>query len=195
MNVEIKNRFNGNTIITGEYSSIKEALEKNSAVDFTGARLSGIDLIAADLAGINLTRADMPGTDLIWANLTRINLTMAHLFRTNLTRANLTWANLTDANLTGLDLTDADLTDADLTGANLFGVNLCKTIGLKTPIISISGSIHNFCYYNGKITIGCECHSVDYWIKRYKKIGKINGYSHEQIDEYFGYIKMCEKYL
>ena len=29
MNIEIKNRFNGEIIIVGEYASIKDALEKN----------------------------------------------------------------------------------------------------------------------------------------------------------------------
>jgi hypothetical protein len=170
MNIEIKNRFTGNTIIAGEYSSIKEALEENSTVDFTGARLSGIDLAGTNLTEINLTRADLAG---------------ANLFKSNLFDADLTWA----------DLTGADLTGTNLIGTNLFGVNFCKTIGVKLPIISIFGSIHNFCYYNGEITIGCECHTVQYWIENYKTMGARHNYSPEQIDEYFGYIKMCEKYL
>jgi len=116
------------------------------------------------------------------------------------TRANLTGANLTRTNLTGANRFRANLTGADLTGANLFGINFFGinffgAIGIQTPIISISGSMHNFCYYNGEIAIGCECHTVQYWIENYKTIGARHNYSHEQIDEYFGYIKMCEKYL
>jgi len=36
MNIEIKNRFNGNIIIVGEYENIKDALQKNSGADLRG---------------------------------------------------------------------------------------------------------------------------------------------------------------
>lgn len=41
MYTEIKNRFNDAIIISGEYDSIKDALEKNSGANLSGANLSG----------------------------------------------------------------------------------------------------------------------------------------------------------
>ena len=44
MKIEIKNRFNGEIIIIGEYESIKEALEKNREANLYGANLYGANL-------------------------------------------------------------------------------------------------------------------------------------------------------
>jgi len=55
MKIEIKNRWNGNIIITGEYESIKDALQKN-----TGADLRDADLIGAK--GIILPIITIMGT-------------------------------------------------------------------------------------------------------------------------------------
>ena len=43
MKIEIKNRWNGNIIITGEYESINEALQKNTDADPRGANLGDAD--------------------------------------------------------------------------------------------------------------------------------------------------------
>lgn len=51
MYTEIKNRFNDAIIISGEYDSIKDALEKNSGANLSGANLYGADLSGADLSG------------------------------------------------------------------------------------------------------------------------------------------------
>lgn len=51
MNIEIKNRFNDNIIIFGEYASVKDALEKNRGANLYGADLCGADLCGADLWG------------------------------------------------------------------------------------------------------------------------------------------------
>ena len=55
MYTEIKNRFNGNMIIKGDYDSIKDALQQNSVADLSGADLSGADLRGADLSGADLS--------------------------------------------------------------------------------------------------------------------------------------------
>ena len=41
------------------------------------------------------------------------------------------------------------------------------------------------------IKIGCQEHGVDYWLKNYERIGKIKGYSDEQIAEYKLYIDLA----
>jgi len=106
MLIEIKNRFNGKVILSGEYESLKDCLVKNS--------------------GANLSRA------------------------------------------------------------YLFGAT-----GIIFPIISISGTNHNFYYYDGIIKIGCESHTVAEWMICYGKIGTMAGYTELEIEEYYRYIKFC----
>ena len=136
MKVEIKNRYNGSVIICGEYTSVKDALEKNR-----GANLEG--------------------------------------------------ANIRGAYLGGADLGDANIRGANLGGADLSGANLEGAKGIKLPVISISGSMHNFQYYDGHIKIGCEYHSIEYWNIMYDAIGRDNKYNEDQIAEYYRYIKLC----
>jgi hypothetical protein len=40
------------------------------------------------------------------------------------------------------------------------------------------------------ITIGCHTHTIKEWIKDYKKIGKKNNYTDEEIEEYGKYIRL-----
>ncbi len=54
--IKIKNRYTGETIISGEYESIKDCLEKNKK-----ANLWGADLWKVDLRGANLRGADLRG--------------------------------------------------------------------------------------------------------------------------------------
>jgi len=82
MNIEIKNRFNNEIIICGEYESIKDCLQKNRSADLSGA----------DLSGANLSRANLFGSDLSGADLSGADLSRANLFGSDLSRANLSGA-------------------------------------------------------------------------------------------------------
>ena len=101
--IEIKNRFTGNVLWSGEAESLRDAVEKAVA--------ARADLAGANLAGANLAGADLAGAYLDFANLARVNLY----------GANLDGADLAGANLAGADLADANLADAYLAGANLDG--------------------------------------------------------------------------
>jgi hypothetical protein len=83
MNIEIKNIFNNNIILVGEYESKKDALEKNR-----GANLRGADLRGAYLIGANLRGADLRDANLIGAYLRDANLIGADLIGANLIGAN-----------------------------------------------------------------------------------------------------------
>jgi len=98
--------------------------------------------------------------------------------------ADLSYANLRGANLRGANLRGADLRGADLRGANLNGVR---------GIISFNLDRHALIYHKNGINIGCESHSLNYWLKNYKKIGKKNGYSQDEIEVYNMAIKFCNK--
>jgi hypothetical protein len=103
MLIEIPNRYTGAIILSGEYESIKDCLEKNREADLRDADLRDADLREAYLSGANLSGADLSGAD-------------------------LSGADLSGANLRGANLSGADLSGANLRGANLSGANLSKTI-------------------------------------------------------------------
>ena len=44
---------------------------------------------------------------------------------------------------------------------------------------------------SGKIKIGCEEHTASEWVANYKKIGEDNGYTGDEIAEYYRYIELC----
>jgi len=104
MKIEIRNRYTGSIIISGDYESVRECLKKNTGAYLRGANLRGADLTDADLRGAYLTDADLRGAD-------------------------LRGADLRGADLGGADLRGADLRGAYLTGAYLRGADLDKITG------------------------------------------------------------------
>ena len=85
----------------------------------------------------------------------------------------------------------ANLEGANLRGANLEGANLEGAKNISLPILNIQGTQHHLFYMAGKISIGCEVHTVDMWLKNYAEIGKEHSYTDEQINEYHKYILLC----
>ena len=67
MKIEIRNRYTGSIIISGDYESVRECLKKNTDADLRGAYLRGANLRGADLGG-----ADLGGAYLRGANLDKI---------------------------------------------------------------------------------------------------------------------------
>jgi hypothetical protein len=169
--ITIRNRFNSETILSGEYDTLKDLIGANRRADLSVADLSGADLYRADLYRANLYRANLYRADLSWANLSGADLSGA-----DLSGADLSWANLSGANISG----------ANISGANLSGANI------SLPIITIVGSRHTFQYVSDNITIGCEFHSIEYWKIMYDVIGRENDYTEAEIEEYHRYIKMCD---
>jgi uncharacterized protein YjbI with pentapeptide repeats len=128
MKIEIKNRYNGTIICSGEFESLKQAVEKNSA-----------DLSSADLRSANLGSANLGSADLSFADLSF---------------ANLSFADLGSADLRSADLSSANLSSANLRSANLGSANLNKEI----YYIGNIGNRNDFTLYNIKtdeITCGC----------------------------------------
>ena len=137
------------------------------------------DLPRANLSGANLSRANLSEANLSEANFIQANLSRANLYGTSLFRANLFQANLSEANLYRADLSGANLSRADLSQANLFGTNLTFT-----SIYSFTLGKNFGYYFNGIVTIGCTELPLEQWLKDYKKIGKANGYTDQDIENY-----------
>lgn len=172
--------------------------------DLIGADLSEADLIDADLedadlSGADLQYADLRGANLRGATLWKANLEGADLIGADLrgaylSYANLRWANLIEADLREADLSSADLRTANLRGAKLIGTNLYNAMLGKNNIdsISIEGSKNIINYINGYINIGCLSKTIEEWKKEYKKVGKEQRYSKEEIKEYKAYIDLID---
>lgn len=47
----------------------------------------------------------------------------------------------------------------------------------------------------GYIKIGCKIETLETWLKTYKAVGRVNGYTPEQIKEYYEYIKLFAKLM
>ena len=134
----------------------------------------------ADLRDDDLRNADLRGANLAGANLSGANLRNA-----NLIGADLRGDNLRYADLEGADLRDADLSYSDLTGAKLKDTGVYFFKGPK-----------DFGIYNSKddkLYIGCQVHSLDYWLKNYVDIGKEHEYSDEEIEAYGQWIKSLKE--
>lgn len=114
--------------------------------------------------------------------------------KADLAYAILTGADLTRAKLTDADLTNADLAYADLTGADLTRADLAYAVLTGAKILYFRYNKHTAYYtYTDNISIGCQTSSIKQWKKEYKKIGKSEGYTKDEIEMYGAFIKMCEK--
>ncbi|MFH1115382.1 MAG: pentapeptide repeat-containing protein [Pseudomonadota bacterium] len=142
---EIKNRFTGEDIYSGESPSIAALVEQavRAGVDLTEASLPGVNLAGAVLSGARLIRADLRKVSLVRADLTGAKLAEATLASADMTgailyKANFAGADLSDANmsmvyavwvfLAGANLSETNLSNADLSGANLGGTQMFETI-------------------------------------------------------------------
>lgn len=98
--------------------------------------------------------------------------------------ANLYRANLDGANLDGANLRGADLRGADLRGAK----GIMSFIGEKDLLVYF---YHDNEHY---FKIGCKTLPYKDWLKDYKKIGKENKYTNNQIELYGTVIETFSKY-
>jgi hypothetical protein len=72
---------------------------------------------------------------------------------------------------------------------------------VKASMLQIQGTRH-FVYASFTedgtridLGIGCEFHDIDWWPKNFESLGKQQGYTQEQIEEYALYIKLfCARY-
>jgi hypothetical protein len=62
--------------------------------------------------------------------------------------------------------------------------------------LQIQGSRH-FLYTCSadRISIGCETRTVAHWLRNYRKIGKANGYSEKEIQEYKVFLDVAAQWL
>ena len=126
----------------------------------------------ADLRSANLSGADLRGADLRSADLRS---------------ADLYSADLRSADLYSADLRSANLSGADLRSASLEGAVLDEIKGKK--IITFQAG-RDFAYTcDGNIKIGCESHTIEYWVSNFEEIGISNKYTKDELKLYGDFIK------
>ena len=150
-------------------------------LDTKGEEGKRADLIGANLEGDNLRGADLSGAYLRGTCLVEVDLTGADLRGADLTGALLSHVNLEGANLEGTMLKYVILEDFNLT---------------DTGVYIFNGPQHDGIYNSkdGMLYIGCEIHSLDYWLKNYINIGKEHEYSDEEIETYGAWIKSLKEF-
>ena len=174
--------------------------EEGKRADLRDTVLRGADLSYVDLRGADLTNADLEGANLKGVDLSGVDLRYAYLKGVDLSYAflkgvDLRDANLTCANLEGTDLEDADLEGADLEGANLKYANLTNVNLTGTGVCFFRGPKHYGTYNSkdDKLIIGCQVHSLEYWLKNYVAIGKEYKYIDKEIEVCGAWIKSLKE--
>jgi hypothetical protein len=67
-----------------------------------------------------------------------------------------------------------------------------KEVILKT--IFITGTKHTISWWGkGIINIGCHKKEIEWWLKNFEMVGKKEGYTDAEIEEYHQYILICEQ--
>jgi hypothetical protein len=168
--MKIYNKITGELIIGIKDNMNQCYLDFNGAV-LHDANFCGVDLRGADFSGAVLCGADFRGADLRGADFSG---------------AVLCGADFRGAVLCGADFSGAVLCGADFRGAVLCGVKMDK------EIIFFNFNKHVLQKIDDEIRIGCEAHSIQYWLENYVEIGKENYYTDEEIRRYGNFIKKLE---
>jgi carbonic anhydrase/acetyltransferase-like protein (isoleucine patch superfamily) len=65
-----------------------------------------------------------------------------------------------------------------------------------SSVLYIQGSRHSLTTSSySEIKIGCECHTVEYWLENFEKIGAQNNYTAQEIEEYGELIEFAARWL
>ena len=104
MKFQIKNRWTGELIVEGDFSSLAELVR-----DAVRRRVS--------LRDSNLSDSNLSGSDLRYSNLRYSNLRYSNLRGSNLSGSDLSGSDLSGSDLSGSDLRGSDLSGSDLSGS------------------------------------------------------------------------------
>ena len=98
--------------------------------------------------------------------------------------------DLEDSNLEGLNFSGSDLRYVNLRYVNLRGTDL-----EGTGVYFFKGPGHHGIYNSkdDKLYIGCQVHSLDYWLENYVYIGRRYAYTDEDIEVYGQWIKSLKE--
>ena len=141
-----------------------------SGGDFWGGNFSGGNFWGGDFSGGNFRGGDFWGGDFSGGNF---------------------WGG----NFSGGDFSGGNFWGGNFWGGNFRGGNFWGGT-YEVSMLQIQGSKH-FCYayFSEKdnsvcLGIGCERHTIEWWIENYASTGQDESYTAEQVDEYKLYIDL-----
>ena len=140
----------------------------------------------------DFNKVDLRHLDFSYLNLYDIDLSESYLCFTNFRCAYLKGVNLRNANLFGADLSGADLRDTNLSGADLRNADLSSS---TIKYFRCYLGMNEFTAIKGQIQIGCEIHSIGWWLENYKETGEKHGYSKQQIQEHGNMIQLVANFF
>jgi hypothetical protein len=122
-----------------------------------------------------------------------ISFNYAKLNDAQLNNAELNNAQLNNVKLNNAQLNAAELNNAKLNNAQL---NYAELNNAQGKVFYIAYFGHHHCIATAThISIGCERHTVKYWLKNYKEIGLKYGYSKSELTMYGAWIKTVSENL
>lgn len=166
--------------------------------------LVDMDLSYTNFEGMILHKAVfqnsiLDGASFYGAELSGANFTSASLYRTRFDSAKLFGANFTRAILSQTDFTSSKLYGSTFRETNIEnGIfrNVCVTMAIfPVPICTLSLNQHSVFATPTSLTIGCYKHKWEHWFKNYEKIGKLSGYTKEQIEAHYTILKLVYETL
>jgi len=207
MNIKLYDIY-GEVKIKGDYESLIDCIVKNkhnmvdvdlSNADFRYMNFKGIDFSNANFHNCNFRNINITSTNFSMAIFSNADFSNANFYGSVFVNTDFSYADFLNANFKEVCLHDYTFHNIDCTGANfintkidvspLYDIN-SKDAKLDHKLIKIYGSRDLFCYYNGRIKIGCECHTIEEWLEH----GPFTmEYNLREVDEYMDYIKMVNK--
>ena len=183
--IKIYSWIDGSVLHKGDFETIKELLED-------GVK-NGISFNYAKLNDAQLNDAKLNNAELNYAELNNAQLNNAKLNDAQLNNAKLNDAQLNNAKLNNAQLNYAELNNAKLNNAQL---NYAELNNAQGKVFYIAYFGHHHCIATAThISIGCERHTVKYWLKNYKEIGLKYGYSKSELTMYGAWIKTVSENL
>jgi hypothetical protein len=159
------------------------------------AEFNGVDFSGFNFEGADLTKVRFVKCDFSRANFNRVTLSKVHL-----THSRFWSTTFKGANLIGTVLYQSDFRGADFRGALFHQVDLRKSLWADVvdppfPIYNFSLGRHLAVATPEYLAIGCVRYTWGAWLKSFKKIGRENDYSEEEIERYGKVIRLYAKLL
>jgi hypothetical protein len=152
--------------------------------DFRGGNFYGGNFYGGYFLGGNFHGGDFHGGDFYGGNFRGGDFRGGYFLGGNFRGGNFHGGNFHGGNFHGGDFYGGDFRGGDFWGGTY-----------EVSMLQIQGTQH-FCYAypqeDGSIClgIGCERHSIEWWIENYASIGQEKNYTAEQVDEYKMYIDL-----
>ena len=146
---------------------LHNAVFQNSILD--GCSFHGAKLNTANFINTSLYRTRFDGANLFGTDFTRAILNQTHFDNTN--------------------LCNSTFRDTNIENGIFKNVHISVAI-FPVPICNLSLNRHQVFATPHSLTFGCYKHDWNHWFKNYEKIGRLSGYTKQQIEAHYTILKL-----